>query len=175
MSTILSKSPWTQNLELLHGPMVLIWLQNSSTKRSRFTVKARGCAKQDPPNCPHKLTKTAEPWLGGGAAFGRLRTARGRHVGCSSLLLLHVSGGSRRAARGGRHGGRFLQLRVTTLGRSRDLLEVATDQSRPSKTSQIQYCSSSQCHAFRRAEGSKAAAKRHLRRHEQLGQSIPGP
>jgi hypothetical protein len=25
------------------------------------------------PNCPHKLTKTAEPWLGGGAAFGRLQ------------------------------------------------------------------------------------------------------
>ena len=23
-----------------------------------------------PPNCPHKLTKTAEPWLGGGAASG---------------------------------------------------------------------------------------------------------
>jgi hypothetical protein len=25
------------------------------------------------PNCPHKLTKAAEPWLGGGAAFGRLQ------------------------------------------------------------------------------------------------------
>jgi hypothetical protein len=24
----------------------------------------------EPPNCPHKLTKTAEPWLGGGAAWG---------------------------------------------------------------------------------------------------------
>src|ERR1044071_6611691 len=53
-----------------------------------------------PPNCPHKLTKTAEPWLGGGAAFGRLRTARGRHGGCISLPPLHVSRGSRRAARG---------------------------------------------------------------------------
>src|ERR1051325_1043427 len=52
------------------------------------------------PNCPHKLTKTADPWLGGGAAFGRLRTARGRHVGCSSLPPLRVSRGSRRAARG---------------------------------------------------------------------------
>jgi hypothetical protein len=25
------------------------------------------------PNNPHKLTKAAEPWLGGGAAFGRLQ------------------------------------------------------------------------------------------------------
>jgi hypothetical protein len=25
---------------------------------------------QKRPNCPHKLTKTAEPWLGGGAASG---------------------------------------------------------------------------------------------------------
>src|ERR1051326_1224970 len=69
-----------------------------------------------PANCPHKLTKTAEPWLGGGAAFGRLRTARGRHVGCSSLPPSHVSRGSRRAAGGGRRGGRLLQLRVSTLG-----------------------------------------------------------
>ena len=69
------------------------------------------------PNYPHKLTKAAEPWLGGGAALGRLRTARGRHVGCSSLPPLHVSRGSRRAARGGRQGGRLLQLRVSTLAR----------------------------------------------------------
>jgi len=26
--------------------------------------------KRKPPNYPHKLTKTAEPWLGGGAALG---------------------------------------------------------------------------------------------------------
>jgi hypothetical protein len=26
-----------------------------------------------PSNYPHKLTKAAEPWLGGGAAFGRLQ------------------------------------------------------------------------------------------------------
>ena len=25
---------------------------------------------EKPPNYPHKLTKTAEPWLGGGAALG---------------------------------------------------------------------------------------------------------
>ena len=49
--------------------------------------------------------------------MGRLRTARGRHVGCRSLPPLHVSRGSRRAAQWGRHGGRFLQLRVSTLGR----------------------------------------------------------
>src|ERR1051325_7601359 len=72
-------------------------------------------AAQRPPNCPHKLTKTAEPWLGGGAAFGRLRTARPRHVGCCSPPPLRVSRGSRRAASGGRHGRRFLQLRVITL------------------------------------------------------------
>ena len=69
---------------------------------------------QKPPNCPHKLTKTAEPWLGGEPPRAA-RTARGRHAGCSSLLPLHVSRGSRRAAQGGRHGGRFLQLRVSLL------------------------------------------------------------
>ena len=66
--------------------------------RLKFSREAQKSMSR--PNCPHKLTKTAEPWLGGGAAFGRLRTARGRHVGCTSLLLLHVSRGSRRAARG---------------------------------------------------------------------------
>jgi hypothetical protein len=69
-----------------------------------------------PPNYPHKLTKTAEPWLGGGAAFRRLRTARPRHVGCSSLLPLPVLVAAVGAPlQGSRHGGRLLQLRVNTL------------------------------------------------------------
>ena len=68
-----------------------------------------------PPNSPHKLTKTAEPWLGGEPPRAA-RTARPRHVGCSSLLPLRISRGSRRAAPGGRRGGRLLQLRVSTLG-----------------------------------------------------------
>jgi hypothetical protein len=88
-------------------------------RRLRF-LTTRVIAGAKPANSPHKLTKTAEPWLGGGAAFGRLRTARGRHVGCTSLPPLRISRGSRRAARGGRRGGRFLQLRVSTLARLRD-------------------------------------------------------
>ena len=64
-----------------------------------FITRAQTAQKlHKPANYPHKLTKTAEPWLGGGAAFRRIRTARPRHVGCSSLLPLRVSCGSRRAA-----------------------------------------------------------------------------
>src|ERR1051325_9581163 len=90
-------------------------------------------AAQRPPNCPHKLTKTADPWLGGGPPCGRRQPPRPRHVGCSSLPPLRVSRGSRRAASGGRHGRRFLQLRVITLG-GRDSLLV-TGQSLPSRLS----------------------------------------
>jgi len=76
------------------------------------------------PNDPHKLTKAAERWLGGGAASGRLRTARGRHVGCFWLRPLRVRRRSRRAARGGRHGGRLLQLRVIALGGQEPILMI---------------------------------------------------
>ena len=50
------------------------------------------------PNCPDKLTKAAEPWLGGGAAFGRLQLHARVTSAASSLLPLRVSRGSRRAA-----------------------------------------------------------------------------
>jgi len=49
------------------------------------------------PNDPHKLTKAAERWLGGGAAVGGSNCTR-RHVGCISLRPLRVCRGSRRAA-----------------------------------------------------------------------------
>jgi hypothetical protein len=49
-------------------------------------------------NCPHKLTKAAGPLARRRSRLGRLRTARTRHVGCSSLLPLRVGRGSRRAA-----------------------------------------------------------------------------
>jgi len=35
------------------------------------------------PNCPHKLTKTAEPWLGGGAALSGSEL----HAGVTSAAL----------------------------------------------------------------------------------------
>ena len=55
--------------------------------------------KSEPPNYPHKLTKP--PSLGSAAEPPRAApTARPRHVGCSSLLPLRVSRGSRRAASG---------------------------------------------------------------------------
>ena len=41
-------------------------------------------ANDAPVDCPHTLTKTAEPWLGGGAAFGR-RLARRREAGVGAL------------------------------------------------------------------------------------------
>jgi hypothetical protein len=45
-----------------------------------------------PPNYPHKLTKTAEPWLGGGAAFGRLQLhARGTSAALRSRHFVLVA------------------------------------------------------------------------------------
>jgi hypothetical protein len=35
-----------------------------------YRVQTAVCLEIKLPNCPHKLTKTAEPWLGGGAAWG---------------------------------------------------------------------------------------------------------
>src|ERR1043165_9169495 len=78
---------------------------------------------EKPANCPHKLKKTAGP-LAGGAPPRAARTARARHVGCSSLLPLRVGRGSRRAAFRGRHVRRFLQLRVSTLAGPRDLRRI---------------------------------------------------
>ena len=72
------------------------------------------------PNCPHKLTKAAEPWLGGGAAFGRLQLHARVTSAASSLLPLRVGRGSRRAPNWGRRGRRLLQLRVITLGGLRE-------------------------------------------------------
>ena len=68
------------------------------------------------PNCPHKLTKTAEPWLGGEAALGgselhgRVTSAavRSRHCMLVAAAAAPLSGS--------RHGRRLLQLRVIALG-----------------------------------------------------------
>ena len=67
------------------------------------------------PNYPHKLTKTAEPWLGGGAALGgselhsRVTSAavRSRHFVLVAAAAVPLPGG--------RHGRRLLQLRVSAL------------------------------------------------------------
>jgi hypothetical protein len=61
-------------------------------------------------NDPHKLTKAAGPLARRRSRLGRLRTARTRHVGCSSLLPLRVSRGSRRAAPGAGVVGGFCRL-----------------------------------------------------------------
>jgi len=45
-----------------------------------------------PPNDSHKLTKAAEPWLGGGAAFGRLQLrARVTSAAVRSCLFVLVA------------------------------------------------------------------------------------
>ena len=77
-------------------------------------------------NCPHKLTKTAEPWLGGGAASGGSELhARGTSAAVRSCHCV-VSRGSRRAASGGRQGRRLLQLRVSTLGRLSEQCDITS-------------------------------------------------
>ena len=69
------------------------------------------------PNYPHKLTKTAEPWLGGGAALGgselhaRVTSAAVRFRHCVLVAAAAAP------LQGGRHGRRLLQLRVIALGR----------------------------------------------------------
>ena len=46
---------------------------SSAESLSCFITRAQIAQKRHKPaNYPHKLAKTAEPWLGGGAAFGRL-------------------------------------------------------------------------------------------------------
>src|ERR1051325_4331132 len=68
------------------------------------------------PNCPHKLTKTAEPWLGGGAALSGSEL----HAAVTSAAVRSRRGALVAAAAapsvGGRHGRRSLQLRVIALG-----------------------------------------------------------
>src|ERR1700740_1173765 len=47
-----------------------------------------------PSNCPHKLTKTAEPWLGGGAALGGSELhARGTSAAVRACHCVLVGGG----------------------------------------------------------------------------------
>ena len=75
---------------------------------------AQKCHK--PANYPHKLTKTAEPWLGGGAALSGSEL----HAGVTSAALRSSRCALVAAAAappvGGRRGGRLLQLRVIALG-----------------------------------------------------------
>src|ERR1051326_6498023 len=73
------------------------------------------------PNCPHKRTKTAEPWLGGGAAVGGSELhARGTPSAVRSRHCGLVAAGAGPLPEG-RGGGGLLQLRVITLGRWREL------------------------------------------------------
>ena len=71
---------------------------SSSSSKQTATQCGYYFAHSMPPNYPHKLTKTAEPWLGGGAALGgselhaRVTSAAVRSCHCV------VSRGSRRAA-----------------------------------------------------------------------------
>src|ERR1043166_8108835 len=118
----------------LPAPAVLIFTvrvaSSSAESLSCFVYTATNCTEcHKPANCPHKLTKTAEPWLGGGAALSgsELHAAvtsaavRSRH--CMLVAAAAAPPG------GGRRGGRSLQLRVITLG-ARNSLEVQPAQMR---------------------------------------------
>src|ERR1051325_11689503 len=70
------------------------------------------------PNCPHKLTKAAEPWLGGGAALGGSELhARGTSAAVRSCHFVLVAAAGVPLS-GCRHGRRSLQLRVIALAGS---------------------------------------------------------
>ena len=72
------------------------------------------------PNYPHKLTKSAEPWLGGGAALGGSELhARGTSAAVRSRYCVLVAAAAAPLA-GGPHGRRLLQLRVSALGAQND-------------------------------------------------------
>ena len=63
-----------------------------------------------PSNCPHKLTKTAEPWRGGGAALGGSELhARGTSAAVRSRHCMLVAAAAAPPV-GGRHGGGFCSL-----------------------------------------------------------------
>jgi hypothetical protein len=47
------------------------------------------------PNNPHKLTKAAEPWLGGGAALGGSN--------CTASWRLHIAPSEASVSRGSHH------------------------------------------------------------------------
>src|ERR1043165_4195226 len=77
------------------------------------------------PNCPHKLAKAAEPWLGGGAPLRgpALRAARQSAAVRSRRGALVAAAAA--PSVGSRHGRRSLQLRVSTLG-GRTYLQSST-------------------------------------------------
>jgi hypothetical protein len=98
------------------------------------------------PNYPHKLTKTAEPWLGGGAASGgselRARVTSAAVRSCHCMF----SRGSRRAAFRGRRARRFLQLRVSTLARPTPSLRITkTNEVSATRRNCVQRCSGQEC------------------------------
>src|ERR1051326_2654451 len=69
-----------------------------------------------PANCPHKLTKTAVPWLGGGATSGASELRAGVTSAAVRFRYCMLVAAAAAPPEGGRHGGRLLQLRVITLG-----------------------------------------------------------
>ena len=80
-------------------------------------------SEKTPANYPHKLTKTAEPWLGGGAASGgselHARVTSAAVRSCHFVLVAAAAA----PLFGGRDGGRSLQLRVSALAGLRELRE----------------------------------------------------
>ena len=75
-------------------------------------------------NYPHKLTKTAEPWLGGGAASGGSNcTPASRRLPVRSCHCVLVAAAAALLF-WGRHGERLLQLRVSALGALRELRTI---------------------------------------------------
>ena len=91
-------------------------VSNSEFQHVQLNTIEYLCIRKWPPNCPHKLTKTAEPWLGGGAALGgselHARVTSAAVRSCHFVLVAAAAA----PLLGGRHGGRLLQLRVIALG-----------------------------------------------------------
>jgi hypothetical protein len=90
---------------------------SSAESLSCFVYTATNCTEcHKPANCPHKLTKTAEPWLGGGAALsGSELHAAVTSAAVRSRYCMLVAAAAAPSV-GDRHGRRSLQLRVSSLG-----------------------------------------------------------
>src|ERR1044071_3021684 len=105
------------------------WGSKCDVITSRHARESARCVVKKLPNCPHKLTKTAEPWLGGGAPLGRLQLpARVTSAADRSCHFVLVAAAVVPLSRG-RRGGRFLQLRVITLARPNDRVGISASQS----------------------------------------------
>src|ERR1043166_7806696 len=88
---------------------------NGISPNTHLSFPKRQHLREAPPNCPHKLTKSRRAAGPAAEPPRAARTAR-RHGGRTSLPPMLVQ--SRRPPRRGEPlgGGRFLQLRVSSLG-----------------------------------------------------------